>query len=197
LLLMVFLAGGSLFFSVNAIALQIFSRVKLQEAFKGSNAADLTDELAENAEKLALTCVFYQMLLNICILLLSFWLFAGRGEGNPRGFDYVLASVVGLGIFSVFSLAIPHSLAKYSGERILTRTYKVLTIFSRAALPVLFVLRLYDGIVRRLIGVGEANPEIEQEEKQEEFLNIVEQGKMEGVVDEEEQEMIENVLLII
>jgi len=33
-----------------------------------------------------------------------------------------------------------------------------------------------------------------QEEKQEEFLSVVEQGKMEGVVDEEEQEMIENVL---
>ena len=33
-----------------------------------------------------------------------------------------------------------------------------------------------------------------QEEKEEEFLNVVEQGKMEGVVDEEEQQMIKSVL---
>jgi len=67
-------------------------------------------------------------------------------------------------------------------------------LFERAALPVLYVLKIYDGFVRRLAGVSETTPEERQEEKQEEFLNGLEQHRMDGVVDEEEQEMIENVL---
>jgi CBS domain containing-hemolysin-like protein len=53
---------------------------------------------------------------------------------------------------------------------------------------------LHDRLVRRLAGVTEATPDQEQEEKQEEILSLVEQGRMEGVVDAEEMEMIENVL---
>jgi CBS domain containing-hemolysin-like protein len=58
----------------------------------------------------------------------------------------------------------------------------------------LYALRAWDGLVRRLAGVAQTSPNQEQEEKQEEFLNGLEQRRIEGVVDEEEQEMIENVL---
>jgi len=194
LLAIVILAGGSLFFSVNAVALRIFSRVKLQEAFRASNGTDLTDDLTDNAERLTLTCVFCRMLSNVCILGLLFWLLAGRHKDGADGFDYVFALVIGTGIFLIFGLAIPNAWAKYSGEKILTRTYRILCVFSRVLSPVLFIIRLYDGLVRRLAGVARSNPLAEQEVKQEEFLSVVEQGKMEGVVDEEEQEMIENVL---
>ena len=46
-LLMCLLAGGTLFFSVNAVALRTFSLVKLQEAFK---AADPTIAVPVAAE---------------------------------------------------------------------------------------------------------------------------------------------------
>ena len=58
----------------------------------------------------------------------------------------------------------------------------------------LYVLQLYDGFVRRLAGVPKATPEAQLEEKHEEFLEDLEQHRMEGAFDEEEQEMIENVL---
>jgi putative hemolysin len=45
-----------------------------------------------------------------------------------------------------------------------------------------------------MAGVHDAPPDQAQEEKQEELLSVFEQGKIEGVVDEEEMEMIENVL---
>jgi CBS domain containing-hemolysin-like protein len=48
--------------------------------------------------------------------------------------------------------------------------------------------------VRRLAGVQEADPEQAQDQRQEEILNFVEQGRIEGVVDEEEMDMIESVL---
>jgi len=49
---------------------------------------------------------------------------------------------------------------------------------------------MYDSLTRRLAGVAQTTPD----QQQEELLSVVEQRKMEGVVDAEEMEMIENVL---
>jgi CBS domain containing-hemolysin-like protein len=188
------LAGGTLFFSVSTVALRIFSRVKLQDACKAANKEGLTDSLVENAEKLVLACSLYRLIANCCILLLLLAAFATGRTGNPQITDYLFAFIIAAAIFSIFSVAIPHAWAKYAGEKILCRTYKVLVSFSILAWPVLYVFQLYDGLVRRLAGVAQTTPEEQQEEKQEEFLNGLEQRRTEGVLDEEEQEMIENVL---
>ncbi len=200
-LLICFLAGGTLFFSVNAIALRTFSHVKLQEAFKAANKKttpeELTEQLAEKAEELILTCYLYRLILNICILLLLVAVFAGPGAtGEPVDtvVGYLLIFIAAMAIFSIFSLAIPHAWAKYSGEKILSRTYKLLVGFSIAASPFIYTFRLYDGFIRRLAGVAETTPEEQHEEKQEEFITGLERRRTEGVLDEEEQEMIENVL---
>jgi CBS domain containing-hemolysin-like protein len=200
-LLICFLAGGTLFFSVNAIALRTFSHVKLQEAFKAANKKttpeELTEQLAKKAEELILTCFLYRLILNICILLLLVAVFTAPdapGHSTSPVISYLLIFIAAMAIFSIFSLAIPQAWAKYAGEKILSRTYKLLMGFAIAAAPVLYIFRLYDGFVRRLAGVAETTPEEQQEEKQEEFLTGLEQRRTEGVLDEEEQEMIENVL---
>jgi len=197
-LLICLLTGGTLFFSVNAIALRTFSRVRLQDAFKTANkkrsAEELTERLVENAEGLILTCSLYRLIFNMCLLLLLVAVFANSHPAGLQIKDYVLTFIIAMAIFSVFGLAIPHAWAKYAGEKILSRTYRFLTFFERLAWPILYVLKVYDRLVRRLAGVVETTPEEQQEEKQEEFLNGLEQQRMEGVVDEEEQEMIENVL---
>jgi hypothetical protein len=70
-LLICLLAGGTLFFSVNAVALQIFSHVKLQEAFKAAikkeDSKDLTERLLEKEEDLILTCSLYRLIFNMYI----------------------------------------------------------------------------------------------------------------------------------
>ena len=184
ILLVCLLTGGTLFFSVSATALRIFSRVKLQEAFKAAQKEDCSDRVILGTERLMWTCSVYRMIFNICILL-SLLKFC----------SYVILAVIIAGsIFLVFSLAIPHAWAKYAGEKVLAHTYKFLALLAVAAWPILYVVGLYDGLVRRLAGIGHSTPEERQEEKQEEFLNGLEQRKIEGVVDAEEQEMIENVL---
>ena len=200
-LLICLLAGGSLFFSVNAVALRIFSHVKLQEAFKAAikkeDSKNLTEQLSEKEEELILTCSLYRLIFNMCILLVLVFIFTGRGEpaGRDNGIvNYLLAALVAFGIFSIFSLAIPHAWAKYAGEKILSRTYRMVIFFALIASPILYIFKLYDGFVRRLAGIAETTPEEQHEEKQEEFLTGLEQHKTEGVLDEEEQEMIENVL---
>ena len=94
----------------------------------------------------------------------------------------------------MFSLAIPYAWAKYAGEKLISRTYWILLVCAAVAAPILYILQLYDGFVRRLAGVTKATPEDQQDQMQEEFLEDLEQRRMEGAVDEEEQEMIENVL---
>ena len=200
-LLICLLAGGTLFFSVNAVALRIFSHVKLQEAFKAAikkrDSKDLTEQLLEKEEELILTCYLYRLIFNMCILLVLVALFTHRSDPaqtSSYAFDLLLAAIVAFVIFSVFSLAIPHAWAKYAGEKILSRTYRIVMLFAFIASPILYVFKLYDGFVRRLAGIAESTPEEEHEEKQEEFLTGLEQHRTEGVLDEEEQEMIENVL---
>ena len=198
-LLICFLAGGTLFFSVNAIALRTFSHVRLQEAFKANNskkgtAEEFVDSLVNNSERLFLACSLYRLIFNMCILLLLVGVFATLRRDGPRIGDYVLTFIISMVIFSVFGLAVPHAWAKYAGEKVLSRTYGLLRLFERIAWPALYVLQSYDGLVRRLAGVAETTPQEQQEEKQEEFLDGLEQRRMEGVVDKEEQRMIESVL---
>ncbi|MBN1360038.1 MAG: HlyC/CorC family transporter [Sedimentisphaerales bacterium] len=196
-LLICLFVGATLFFSANAIALRVFSRVRLQEAFKTVNGEErphLVDKVAENADKLFLVCSFYRLVFNFCALLLLVALLSTVQGHALTAWEYVLVFFVALAIFTVFSLAVPHAWAKYTGEQLLSRTYRVLMACALLAAPVLYVLQLYDGFVRRLAGVPATTPETELEEKHEEFLEDLEQHRMEGTFDEEEQEMIENVL---
>ena len=184
---------AALFFSLNSLALRIFSRVRLQDAFRAAGKEKSADELVNNAEKLALTCSFFGIIFNICILFALLRIVAHiTGAFDLR--TGLITFIFGILFYLVFDVAIPSAWAKYKGEKILVHTYAILLVFSTLAYPVTLILKIHDIIVRRLAGINETSDEDVQEEKQEEFLNIVEQGKMEGVVDEEEQEMIENVL---
>ena len=195
-LLICLFVGATCFFSVNANALRVFSRLRLQEAFRTANGEErpeLVEKVVESADRLILACAFYRLVFNISALFLMVALMeALHTDLTPAA--YAIAFVVSLAIFSVFSLAIPYAWAKYAGEKLLSHTYWVLVASAALASPILHVLQLYDGFVRRLAGVPPATPEEEQEERQEEFLEDLEQRRMEGAVDEEEQEMIENVL---
>ena len=196
-LLICLFVGATLFFSVNAIALRIFSRLRLQEAFKAANGEErpeVVDALVENADRLILTCSFYRLVFNMGSLLLLVALVTVLQGAPLRAVHYIGVFVAALAIFSIFSLALPHAWAKYAGEKLLSRTYGLLKVLAALAYPVLYVLRLYDGFVRRLAGVPEATLAAQLEEKHEEFLEDLEQHRMDGTFDEEEQEMIENVL---
>ena len=207
-LLIALLAAATLFFSVNGMALRIFSRSKLQDKFeqiykKGSpkrkkghlsTPAELTDSIVENSEKLILTCYVYRLIANCFILLLLLAAFETARHGAAQIADYLLTFIIAAAIFLIFSLAIPHTWAKYAGEKILSRTHRLLVFSSTLLLPILYIFQLYDSLVKRLAGIVETTPDRQQEEKHEEFLNGLKQQKTDGVLDEEQQQMIENVL---
>ena len=162
-ILICLLACGALFFSVNNIALRIFSRARLLDAFKTIGKAqppeDIVEKLIENSERLVLTCALYRIIFNMFIILLLLAVFAGADSHVPQLGDYLLTFFISVVLFSIFSLAIPHAWAKYAGEKILSRTYRPLLFFATLAWPALYVFQLYDGFVRRLAGVTETTPD--------------------------------------
>jgi putative hemolysin len=191
-------ALATLFFSVNAIALRIFSVTKLQEAFGARRGEEKHKKhfqsLLANSERLHLVCSLYRLIFNICILAIVLMLFARSAAGPMGTVDYIKAFAAAAAIVVIFSLVIPHAWAKYAGEKILSRTHELLFFFASLASPVLFFFKLHDRLVRRLAGTVETSPQEQQEEKEEEFLTELEQHKIYGAVDAEEQMMIEGVL---
>ena len=180
------LTGTSLFFSLSTISLRTLSLVKLQEAFKAIGKEQQADHLVENREKLILTCRFFGLMANIGLILVLAAALIAKG--------YIVTFIVAAVILEIFCVAIPHGWAKYTGEISLSRTYRLLYLLRFIAAPVLYLFTLHETLAKRLAGVTDASPDQQQEEKQEELLSVVEQRKIEGVVDEEEMEMIENVL---
>jgi CBS domain containing-hemolysin-like protein len=186
ILLICLFAVGAGFFSVNNLSLRTFSRVKLQDSLKLANKEHIFDKFLDNSEKFILTCSIFARFCNIAILMILLTTFSELGIAV----NFVIAAL----IFGVTSIAIPHSWAKYTSHSILPVAYPVLVLCRYIATPILYLLELHDRFVRRMAGVHDAPPDQAQEEKQEELLSVFEQGKIEGVVDEEELEMIENVL---
>jgi len=192
-LLIFFLTLGTLFFSANAIALRVFSRARLQEKLRKLGKKDCSEQIAKNAENLILTCSAYRLLFNLCILLFLISIFTGDIKKLIVS-KYLVAFAAAGVIFALFSLAIPHAWAKYSSEKILINSYRPLLLFTVLLRPVSFLWRFIDSVVKRLAGVAETTPDKLQEEKEEEFLTDLEQQRIAGVVDKEEQQMIERVL---
>ncbi|NLW84529.1 MAG: HlyC/CorC family transporter [Phycisphaerae bacterium] len=176
----------SLFFALNTLALRSFARIKLQEAFRLAGREDRIEVFLQNAEQMMLACGVLRVAANAAIILLLANLLVER--------HILLTFLAALVILEIFTLAIPHAWSKHAGEHILARTYGILALLVRLLRPAIYLFDLHDRLVRRLAGVPVANPEQAQEDKQEEILNFVEQSRMEGVVDAEELEMIENVL---
>jgi putative hemolysin len=176
----------SLFLSLNTQALHNFSILKLQEMFRRAGREDRFEEFLRITDRLTIACSILRMISNAGILLMLVHLMTDK--------HYLLTLGIAFVILEVFAVIIPHSWAKHAGEFILPRTFFLLKGLMWLTRPFLYVADLHDRFVRRLAGIQERNPEEAHEEKQEEILGIVEQGKIEGVVDEEEMEMIENVL---
>lgn len=189
---------GTLFFSVNAVALRIFSAIKLKDAFGARRGEEKHkrhfENLVSNSEKLYLTCSLYRLVFNVCILVTLLAFFRETTPGGMRIADYIKFFVAATAIVAIFSLVVPHAWAKYAGEKILSRTHEMLFFFTFLASPILYFFTLHDRIVRKLTGTMETSPQEQQEEKEEEFLTELELHKIHGAVDAEEQQMIENVL---
>jgi CBS domain containing-hemolysin-like protein len=186
IILLLAFTASAMFFSVNTVALRIFSRVKLHDRFAAMKREEWFEDMINNEEDLTLVCAFLRIVSYIGIILTLLAVFDQQ--------SYYISLILCLGIFALFGLAIPHSWSKYAGESFLAYTYPLLKILLILFKPLLFTFHVSDDLVRRLSDVQEKTADQAQDEKQEELLSLVEEGRIEGAVDEEELDMIEGVL---
>jgi CBS domain containing-hemolysin-like protein len=177
------LTALSMFFSLNALAMRGLAKVKLRDAFRSAGQEDRLNAFLEQSEAMSLACGFFRLLCNSGIIFSLVHLLADR--------HYIISFLVSAAVIEIFTLLIPHSWSKHAGDYILPRTYPILLVLTAIFHPVLWAMKLHDRLVRRFVGAPKITP---NEEKEEQFLIAVEQSKIEGVVDEEEMDMIENVL---
>lgn len=180
------------FFSLHKLILQMFSKVRLGDAYKDIDKTSKADEISENQEKMVMVCALYWRMANICIFISLLWtIYKADPTIDPLDFIYIFLISA---IITTFNLIVPFAWAKYSGEYILIKTYPLLKLFMLMAKPLDPIFKINDIIVKRLSGHSDSTPQEEQEEKQEEFLTVVQEQMMEGVVDDQEHKMIKHVL---
>jgi len=187
---------GALFFSANASALGMFSRRKLQEAFKQKNKEYVFEEIVANSERLTHACKTYRLLFNILLILVLLRSFQNNPDYFSVNSSYLWTLAAGLLFLVAGSLAIPYAWAKYGSESLISHTYFMIKLFAVPVKPFLMLFSVIDKVIKRLSGVHDLSEEADREEKHDEFMEVVEQSMAHGVVDDEELEMIENVLVL-
>jgi magnesium and cobalt exporter, CNNM family len=186
--------GLSLFFSTLTYSLRDFSRAKLEDYLERHHKYEWLDKTSERTSDLIFTTAIGRMIANLLILIFVLHTLFNLGWGPwPR---YGL-SVLITGFISMFcSVAIPHSLARHAAEAIIGFFVRFLHVWRAILLPATRVMHMIDELVCRATqATTNVDPEGNREEEiEQEIMSVVEEGEKEGVVGEQEREMIESVI---
>ncbi len=180
---------ASLFFSTLTYSLRDFSRTRLADYLEMHGRSRWLDPTLDHRQDLTFITAAWRLLANVVILLGMLRLFSGLVLSLRLA--YFLATVVTLMVTLLCSVAIPHAAARYAGAKFIGAFAAFLHLLRIGMWPVIKLMHTIDGLVRTAAGAGAG---AEAEEIEQEILSVVEDGEKEGVVDEEEREMIESVI---
>lgn len=184
------IALAGLFFSTLTYALRGFSRSRLHAWMKRRNAEPVYERVVEHAEDLAFTTAMFRLLCNILILICILAMFDDMGL--QRWLQYLYAFLITGAISTVVSVVVPLAIARHGGEVAIGVFARVLLAMRLLMRPAIAAMQAVDHLVGRAAG-----PQTEEQEQQaieDQILTAVEEGEKEGVVDEQEREMIESVI---
>jgi CBS domain containing-hemolysin-like protein len=107
--------------------------------------------------------------------------------------DFVFANIICVIALILLAVGVPHSISNHAGEWFLKHNLRVIWTVRLLAMPLEKMLAGLDFIVRRLLGIHDADPERQSERHEQEILDAVSEGELHGAVDEDQKEMIESV----
>ncbi|MGC9260706.1 MAG: hemolysin family protein [Phycisphaerae bacterium] len=185
--------AGTLLASTLAYALRTMSRVTLEkELMKRGRQVDL-DQLNDQRDNLALTASIGRIGFNVSLIAGMLYAASGVTVPSPLWFCAV-AAMAGL-LLLIFSVAIPNAWAAYGGEKLIAVCWSLLRTISVIVSPLVYFMRLFDELVRRLSGINpQQHAEEEAAETTEEILAAVSEGTAEGAVDDDQRKMIEGII---
>src|SRR5262249_1185376 len=113
----------------------------------------------------------------------------------PLGVQYLLAVIFSALICLFTSVAFPHSIARHAAEPTIALCIRFLHGLRLLMMPITKLMPMIDRFIASAATSEEAHePEHIEQEIENEILSAVEEGEKEGVVDEEERQMIERVI---
>lgn len=179
---------ASFFFSVLTYSLRDYSRAKLEDYLSEAGLDRYLDPTVDHTDDLIFLTAVLRLFSNLGVLL-AFQRLVHDTE--PLWLQYLLALLCAGSVTLLFSVALPHAVARYAAERLIAISVRPLHVLRVVFTPIIKIGQATDLLVRRASG---ANGQAEPEEIEQEIIAVVEEGEKEGVVDEREREMIKSVL---
>ena len=183
-------ALATLFFSTLTYALRDFSRAALQQWLKRRRRPDDYQHILEKAESYAFITALLRLVCNITVLICVLAMFHETERSQWE--QYLYAFLITGAISGIASVAVPLAIARHVGDMTIAMCAPILRILYTVFYPAVALMSGID----RLVGHA-AGPQTEEQEQQaieEQILTAVEEGEKEGIVDEQEREMIESVI---
>ena len=192
------LAIGGLFVTcltaIGAKALREFSRHQLEVICRARDGRSILGEILRQHDRVALgvesvRVVATAVLVGSGVYWLGLHYEAGRID---RPLPVVVGMVGGLVTLLAVEVWIPGAIVRLWAEPFLYHTWRLWTLVSRLATPLVACARFVDTVFHRLAG---RTPVVSDEESfEEEIRTIVTEGHREGLLEEDAREMIEGVI---
>ena len=180
----------SAFFSSTETAYSSASRIRLKSyAESGSKKAKRAYKISENYDKALSTILVGNNIVNIAASSLATILFVSFfGETNGT----ILSTVVLTVIILIFGEVMPKNFAKENSEKMALASSGVLHFLMVIFTPVTFILLKLNNMAKKLAsdGEGEREPTVTEDE----LKYIVESIEDEGVLEEQESELVQSAL---
>jgi putative hemolysin len=175
-------------FATLTFALRAISRARLAELLEKSGKARFLQTILDRAADLAFSASVGRLFANIVIVLLS--LYSVEQLTTNKLIQYGGAAVLAGTISMLFSVLLPQVLSEHMGTQIVASAVRPLRWLSLVTSPLLSLLHVTDKVVSSATG-GPTPPQ--ENEVEQEILAVFEENEKEGVVAEEERELIESV----
>jgi putative hemolysin len=182
----------SLLFSTLTYSLRDFSRARLADALKRRQKDEYLEPTVEHSSDLIFVTAVGRLVSNILILIGVLRLF--NFTDYTLGFQYLFAVLVTGVLHLLFSVTIPHAASRHAAAPIIATFVRFLHGLRLAMMPVTKLMHAIDSMVAQATNGSEDQGEQIEQDIENEILSAVEEGEKEGVVDEEERQMIERVI---
>ncbi|WP_053949131.1 hemolysin family protein [Halolamina sediminis] len=187
--MLVVLIGFSAFFSSSEIAMFGLESHRVESLVEdGVPGANLVQDLLSDPHRLLVTILVGNNIANVAMSSIATWLFGFYlSEGQA-----VLAATFGITtVVLLFGESAPKSYAVENTESWSLRIARPLKWAERLLLPLIVVFDYLTQVINRVTGGGSA---IEDSYvTRDEIQNMIQTGEREGVIDEEEREMLQRI----
>lgn len=189
IILFVLLIAMSAFFSMSETAFMAVNKIRIRTLAEDNNKkAKIIDRLLEDQDRLLSSILVGNNLVNIAAssLTTSFMIsvFGNEGTGVAIATGFVTLMIL------IFGEITPKSLATKNAEKVTFAVCGIIRFLCFICIPVVKVLNVFSHIIIRLFGGNMDNGPTMTEE---DLKTIVTVSHEEGVLEDEEKEMIHNV----